>query len=124
MKRPLWLATGTALGVAGTLWVEQRVRRRLRRAAAILSPSIEASRAVDSLRGAQDRARAAIEAGRSERRRREAELRSLLDATGGHEDMPARRRIPPSSGPTARRSRAPAGVPRRGVTGGAHRERR
>jgi hypothetical protein len=78
MKRPLWLGAGIALGVGGTLWAEQRVRRQLRRAVAVLSPGGAADAASRSARQAGDRVRVAVGAARLERSRREAELWASL----------------------------------------------
>jgi hypothetical protein len=68
MKRPFWFGTGLAAGVAGTLWAEQRIRRQV----AKLTPN-------EAVRHIGDRVRAAVDAGREERDRREAELRADLD---------------------------------------------
>jgi hypothetical protein len=72
MRRPVWLAAGVAIGVGGTLWAEQRVRRQVRRLSERLRPS-------GLVEGARGRVRAAIDAGRTERRRREEELWHELD---------------------------------------------
>ncbi len=80
MRRPVWLAAGVAVGVGGTLWAEQRVRRQLRRVSASLTPSRLGSGAVSSAKGAGERVRGALEAGRDEKRRREDELRVDLEA--------------------------------------------
>jgi hypothetical protein len=74
MRRPIWLGAGIALGVGGTLWAEQRVRRRVRRAVEVLSPSVAGNEAVRSARELGDRVREAVDAARAERRRHEAEL--------------------------------------------------
>jgi|HubBroStandDraft_6_1064221.scaffolds.fasta_scaffold895324_2 hypothetical protein len=68
MKRPFWFGTGLAAGVAGTLWAEQRIRRQV----AKLTPN-------EAVRQIGDRVRAAVDAGREERDRREAELLADLD---------------------------------------------
>lgn len=72
MRRPAWLAAGLAIGIGGTLWAEQRVRRRVRQ----MSDRLRPSGLVDGARG---RVRAAIDAGQTERRQREDELRRDLD---------------------------------------------
>jgi hypothetical protein len=72
MKRPFWFGTGLAAGVAGTLWAEQRIRRQVAR----LSPNHVANEAVRQI---GDRVRSAVDAGRQERDRREAELWAELD---------------------------------------------
>jgi hypothetical protein len=74
VKRPVWLAAGVALGVGGTLWAEQRVRRRMRRLADRLSPDSMAAEARDRARDAGERVRAAVESGRREQRRTEEAL--------------------------------------------------
>jgi hypothetical protein len=72
MKRPFWFGTGMAAGVAGTLWAEQRIRRQIAR----LTPNYVANQAVRQI---GDRVRSAVDAGRQERDRREAELWAELD---------------------------------------------
>jgi len=79
MKRPLWLGVGMVAGVVGTLWAEQRVRRTVDQAVAKLTPSHMANEAASSVRQFGDRVRAAVDAGREERDRREAELWDELD---------------------------------------------
>ncbi|HEX3946156.1 MAG TPA: hypothetical protein VHW47_00560 [Acidimicrobiales bacterium] len=80
MKRPFWLATGVVLGVSGTLWAEQRVRRGVEQAVARLAPNAVANEAVESVRQLGDRVRGAVVAGRQERDRREAELWEELES--------------------------------------------
>ena len=70
VKRPFWMAVGAAMGVTGTLWAEQQVRRRLRQAGDAVRPQAWAAAA----REAQGRLREAARAGGTERRRREEEL--------------------------------------------------
>jgi hypothetical protein len=79
MRRPVWLAAGVALGVGGTLWAEQRVRRGVRQAVAKLSPDQMAAGARDSVRLLGDRVRGAVDAGRAEAARREDELWDELE---------------------------------------------
>ncbi len=74
MRRPLWLGAGVALGVAGTLWAERRVRRRVRRAVELLSPAVAGSEALQAAREMGGRLRDAVGVAREERDRREAEL--------------------------------------------------
>ncbi|HEX4082906.1 MAG TPA: hypothetical protein VHX40_08070 [Acidimicrobiales bacterium] len=76
MKRPFWFGTGLAAGVAGTLWAEQRIRRQMAR----LTPNYVANQAVRQI---GDRVRSAVDAGRQERDRREAELWAELDRRTG-----------------------------------------
>jgi hypothetical protein len=79
MRRPVWLAAGVAIGVGGTLWAEQRVRRRIRQVSDRLRPQ----GLMDGARGRSDaaraRVRAALDAGRDERAAREEELWRELD---------------------------------------------
>ena len=107
IRRPLWVATGVAIGVGGTLWAEQRVRRRLQQAADRLTPRHVADGARDSVRQLGARVRGAVEEGRDERDRTEAELWDGLDRRG------------PAAVPTG--SPAPA---RRGSRHGSGRARR
>ncbi|HUY23637.1 MAG TPA: hypothetical protein VMV22_14995 [Acidimicrobiales bacterium] len=74
MRRPLWLAAGAALGAGGTLWT----RRRLERLSKRVRPGAVAgdlAAAVDrTTKGAADRVRSALDAGRDGARRREDDL--------------------------------------------------
>lgn len=74
MKRPMWMAAGVALGVGGTLWAERRVRKGVHQVVAKVSPEHVAAGARDSARQLGERMRAAVDAGREERARREEEL--------------------------------------------------
>lgn len=74
IRRPMWLGAGIVLGVGGTLWAERRVRRQVRRATELLSPSVAGSEAVQAARAMGGRLRDAVHVARTERRRREAEL--------------------------------------------------
>ncbi len=74
MRRPMWLGAGIVLGVGATLWAEQRVRRRVRRAVDLLTPSAAANEVAGLVRHAGDRAREAFDAARVERHRHELEL--------------------------------------------------
>ncbi|MGH9100240.1 MAG: hypothetical protein ACRDV8_08435 [Acidimicrobiales bacterium] len=74
MRRPVWLGAGAVLGVGGTLWVEQRVRRRVRRAVAALTPAVAGNEAVQAARAMGGRVRGAVDVARAERRRQEADL--------------------------------------------------
>jgi hypothetical protein len=80
MRRPVWLAAGMALGVGGTLWAEQRVRRGLRRATERLTPEHVAAEARASARQLGGRVRDAVDAARQAHDTREAELWEDLDA--------------------------------------------
>jgi hypothetical protein len=82
IRRPLWLGVGVALGVGGTLWAEQRVRRTLRQAAERLTPE-------HAVGQARARVRAAVSEGRRTRDAREAELWGQLSTREG---SPHRRR--------------------------------
>jgi hypothetical protein len=79
MRRPVWLAAGVAIGVGGTLWAEQRVRRSIRRVADRLRPQGLIGHARGRGDAARARVRAAIDAGRDERQAREEELWRELD---------------------------------------------
>lgn len=74
IRRPLWFGAGLAAGVAGTVWAERRVRRQLRRAMDAISPTAAGQEALRSAREAAARVQVAVDAARSERRRRESEL--------------------------------------------------
>jgi hypothetical protein len=74
MRRPIWLGAGIALGVGGTLWAEQRVRRHVRRAVDLLSPVVAGNEAMQSVREMGVRVRDAVDVARAERRRHESEL--------------------------------------------------
>ncbi len=74
MRRPVWLGAGIVLGVGGTLWAEQRVRRRVRRVVEVLSPAVAGNEAVRAARGMGGRVMDALEAARAESRRHEADL--------------------------------------------------
>ncbi len=74
IRRPLWLAAGVAMGVGGTLWAEQRVRRQVRRLGDAVAPTAVASAVRGAATGTGERVRSAVAVGRQERRRREDEL--------------------------------------------------
>lgn len=74
IRRPLWLGAGVAIGVGGTLWAEQRVKRRVHQLSAALTPTGAADGLRRSAQAAGHRVRAAVDDARLERRRREAEL--------------------------------------------------
>jgi len=74
MKRPMWMGAGVLLGVGGTLWAERRVRKGVQHVVAKVSPDSVAAGARDSARQLGERMRAAVDAGREERARREEEL--------------------------------------------------
>jgi len=84
IRRPLWLATGVVVGVGGTLWTQQRVRKVIDQAQARLSPEHVVRGAARSAQGIPARVRAANAAAAQERRRRERELRERFAyPTGG-----------------------------------------
>lgn len=87
IRRPLWLAAGAALGAAGAIWAEQRVRRGLRQASDMLTADAAAAAARRSLTAAGERVREAVEAGHQARVQREVELRASL----GRKEPPRRR---------------------------------
>ena len=101
MRRPVWLAAGVALGVGGTLWAEQRVRRVVRQATVRLSPEHVAGGAVDSVRQVGDRVRQAVDAGRQARAQREEEL--WAEMSTDRSLPPARRTTGPQGARTGRR---------------------
>ena len=70
MKRVFWFTAGTAAGVVGTKWAEQK----LRHAAAAAKPRAVAARAADKVRDA-------VREGRLGMRQKEAELRAQMDET-------------------------------------------
>jgi hypothetical protein len=74
MRRPVWLALGVGVGVGGTLWAEQKVRRVVRQTAERLTPEHAARQARQRVSGLGERFKTAVEEGRDERSRREAEL--------------------------------------------------
>ena len=101
MRRPVWLAAGMALGVGGTLWAEQRVRRAARRAAGRLAPEQVAADARQSVRQVGDRVRAAVDAGR--------EARAAGRPSSGTSSGPAPGPRPRSAGPGHARNGPAAG---------------
>jgi hypothetical protein len=111
MRRPIWLAAGVALGVGGTLWAEQRVRRAARQAAARFAPTHVAAGARQSVLQMGDRVRSAVDAGREARAAREAELWDELEARNG--PPPVREVTPPRTARAAALGRA-AGAARAG----------
>ena len=84
LKRARWLTVGVVLGIAATLWVRHRLLRRLDRAVATVLPGGLSGDAATTLREAGARVRAAIDAGRDERARREAELWAELEREPRH----------------------------------------
>jgi hypothetical protein len=76
MGRSTWVAAGVALGVAGTLWAEQRVRRGVAQVTDRITPEHLAADATGAARRAGRRLQDAVAAGRDTRLRREAELRA------------------------------------------------
>ena len=74
MGKPRWLAAGVVVGVGGTVWAEQRVRRRVRRVVDRLTPTQVVDEAAGAAREVGARVRVAVATGRDERARREAEL--------------------------------------------------
>jgi hypothetical protein len=71
-KRARWLATGVALGAGGTIWAKRRI--------VDLSERFEAGRVASDVADAtRGRVRSAVEAGRAQAQRREAEIRTSLE---------------------------------------------
>ncbi|MGH9087086.1 MAG: hypothetical protein ACRDYZ_03100 [Acidimicrobiales bacterium] len=84
MKRARWVAVGIVIGVAGSVWVRRRFRRRIDRAVATVLPGGLSGGAATSLRQARSRLRIAVDAGREDRARREAELWDDLEGQPRH----------------------------------------
>lgn len=112
IRRPLWLGAGVAIGVGTTLWAEQQVRRRVRRAVDLLSPMVAGSEALDAARAMGGRVRDAVDAARAERLRHEAELwHRLGEVPPGRRphrlapQPPETRAVPRSWGSSARGTR-------------------
>lgn len=74
IRRPLWFGAGVAAGMAGTVWAQRRVRRQFRRVAQAISPTAAGQETMRAAREATARLQVAVDAARTERRRREAEL--------------------------------------------------
>lgn len=98
----MWLGTGFVIGVGATLWAEQRVRRRFRRAMELFTPGVAGHDPLHAARQMGARVRDAVDVARSERRRQETELWRRLG------EVPPRLegQVP------AHRARAPKGVRR------------
>jgi hypothetical protein len=105
MRRPMWLGAGIVVGVGGTVWAEQRVRRRVRRTLAWLSPAVARSEAADAARELKGRVRDALDVARAEQRRSEAELwRRMGEPPPGRHPHARSSRVLPSGGrPTGAR---------------------
>ena len=103
MSRARWLAAGVAVGVAGSVWVEHKVRAVATR----YSPSGLAGNATARARAIPSEVRAAVAEGREAMRAREAELR-------GRGGDPAAVAAPPPS-PPARPARGYAARPGRNL---------
>lgn len=115
MARLRWLAAGAVGGAIGTIWLRRRATRVGTELARRLSPRGLAERAVDMgsgwLEAAAKRVREAILEGRTEARRREAELRGALVQGVGEEEYGALERartqstaLSPDDGPRACRA--------------------
>jgi hypothetical protein len=74
MRRTWWLGAGVAMGVGGTLWAEQRVRRGIEEVVDRLTPQHLAGSAAASVRSFGARVRVAVDTGREARAQREDEL--------------------------------------------------
>jgi hypothetical protein len=85
-KRTFWLITGAAVGAGSSLWMEHRVRRTVREAAARLQPDAlvaEVGRSAKQVAVATgDRVKDAVATGRVEMRRHEDQLWSELAERG------------------------------------------
>ena len=115
IKRPFWLAVGAALGVGGTLWAEQRVRREVRRAVDAVTPLGTGAGWAAAAKEAQGRVQAAARSAATSSRQQEQELWDRFDRrratrrgpgparrAGGRNSGPLTHRIPDE-----RRRRAP-----------------
>jgi hypothetical protein len=97
MRRSFWFATGVAIGAGGTLWAEQRLRRRVRQATSRLSPDRVVLETIEGARRLGDRVSGAVAAGRQARAERELALREELGRrvgvpAGPTRNVPERRR--------------------------------
>jgi hypothetical protein len=73
MRRARWLATGVALGAGGTIWAKRRLGE--------LQGRLEPVRLVGDVAGAtKNRVQAAVGEGRAQARRREQEIRAVLES--------------------------------------------
>jgi hypothetical protein len=84
MRRTWWLGAGVAMGVGGTLWAEQRVRRGIEEVVDRLTPQHLAGSAVASARSLGVRVRVAVDTGREARAQREDELWQDLGTRPGN----------------------------------------
>lgn len=84
LKRARWVAIGILIGIAASVWARRRLRRRLERAVAVVLPGGLSGGAAASLRQTGARLRAAVDAAREERARREAELWDGLEGQPRH----------------------------------------
>ncbi len=75
MRRTLWLGAGVAAGVSGTVWVRRRLATLSRRVrpGSVADQVTSVARAVPG--ALSGRVRHAVEGGRADARRREAQLR-------------------------------------------------
>ncbi len=79
MKRPVWLITGVALGVGGTLWAEQRVKKTIKRTLDRFTPESIGNGAIDSVRSLNERVKGAVNAALEEQSLQETLLRAEFD---------------------------------------------
>ncbi len=99
---------GVAVGVGGTLWAEQRVRRTVAQAVERLTPEHLAGEALSTVKAAGHRVRAAVDAGRDEKGRHEEQLWAEYEARQRGHVQPGQREFTvtrthiaaPSTGPT------------------------
>lgn len=93
IRRPLWLATGVALGVGGTIWTQRRVGQWVSQAQQRWSPDNVVANAARGASQLPARVRAANAAASAERRRQEHLLRArFAPQTPGHTAWPAHAR--------------------------------
>jgi hypothetical protein len=89
MKRLVWLGIGAAAGASGTVWAQQKVRRRLD----ALGPDHLVVTAGNTAKKVGRNVRDAVSEGRSTMRDREEQLRAQRDGT------PVARTVHRTSGP-------------------------
>ncbi|MEZ5323071.1 MAG: hypothetical protein R2698_13545 [Microthrixaceae bacterium] len=78
-KRLTYLGIGAAAGAAGTVWSQRKVREKVERAAEMATPRAIADAARGRIVDVRDNVVAAVDEGRGEKRRREAELRHRVE---------------------------------------------
>lgn len=82
MGRPRWLGAGVVVGVVGTVWVEQRLRRRVNQLGELASVSGLREAVTGAARRTGATARDALDVAKTERSRRADELWRQLGGKG------------------------------------------